>query len=451
MMITKKRPLRLLYAFLLLFFTLSTPSNSAKSATIDEVLQPDNLPNVEFYLLTVDTGPDLYMRFGHTMLRVVDRTREFDVSFNWGMFDFAAPNFALNFFKGILTYFMDAQRTSRVLELYRRYEHRTVWQDTLNLTPNQKRTLAAKLLWNTQKENIFYQYQYFYNNCSTKLRDYLDEATSGFIRKATIAAMTGRNHRYWVRRNLNSPPVVAMSLEVLMNGDIDRPMDKWDEMFLPEKLRAYLQELPQIDDSGNAVPGTQLLGDSKVVLQEPAYPSSPVDGFKVLATILAAPTVLSLLLSAKGTKSQRHSNLARRLNAILLLLISIVSFVFGLVMAITWAISGHTDLHHNANLLLFWPLDFLLAAYGIKLFRYPSNRAPAEPKIDSTKSTASRTWSKRCRWLCWGHVAAILILCIGEIAGLMTQDVSHLLIYVAPWLSIIYANAARDASRLLAD
>ena len=121
-----------------------------------------------------------------------------------------------------------------------RFQERTVWQDRINLTNPQKVRLYRRLMWNLEPENIVYPYQYFYDNCTTKVRDYLDEALSGRISQQ-FTGMTEISFRHQVQAHYQSVSLIALSLDVLMNSYIDRAMSEWEEMFLPLRLRDRLQ------------------------------------------------------------------------------------------------------------------------------------------------------------------------------------------------------------------
>src|SRR5690606_25638177 len=137
---------------------------------------------VTFYLITVDTGNHIWDNFGHTALRMVDEQTDTDLLFNWGLFDTTGGYlaFTARFMRGIMDYRLGVAPPAWELGRYRQ-EERTVWQDRINLTASQKETLYRRLAWNLQPENIVYAYDYFFDNCTTRVRDYLDEALRGGI------------------------------------------------------------------------------------------------------------------------------------------------------------------------------------------------------------------------------------------------------------------------------
>ena len=181
---------RRVYAAFLSVFTIIAvtvlPFNRASALehieSPDQYSLPADMDGVHFYLITVDVGNKVWDNFGHTALRVIDENTNTDVVFNWGVFRIngGPVSFSYNFFKGIMNYELGTQSPSQEFAMYRSQE-RSVWQDRINLTNPQKEILYRRLLWNMQPENIIYPYQYFFDNCTTRVRDYLNEALSSTI------------------------------------------------------------------------------------------------------------------------------------------------------------------------------------------------------------------------------------------------------------------------------
>ena len=194
---------RLVYAVLLSIFAILAlavlPLNRASALepieSPDQYSLPADMNGVHFYLITVDVGDKVWDNFGHTALRVIDENTNTDVVFNWGVFRIngGPVSFSYNFFKGIMNYELGTQSSGQEFEMYRSQE-RSVWQDRINLTNPQKGILYRRLLWNLQPENIVYPYQYFFDNCTTRVRDYLDEAVSHKISSETSRYEIGRAH-----------------------------------------------------------------------------------------------------------------------------------------------------------------------------------------------------------------------------------------------------------------
>ncbi|MBL6905475.1 DUF4105 domain-containing protein [Gammaproteobacteria bacterium] len=331
----------------------------------DQYTLPADMSAVHFYLITVDVGDRIWDNFGHTALRVIDEDANIDLVFNWGLFRIngGPVAFSYNFFKGIMNYELGTKPPNQEFAMYRAQE-RSVWQDKINLTNPQKEILYTRLLWNSQPENIVYPYQYFFDNCTTRVRDYLDEALSG--RLAVLKdGLTDSTFRDQVRAHYESVALIGFSLDVLMNSNIDRPMTEWEAMFLPLTLREQLY-LVESDVAENGV-RNMLLSGSQQIMQFPP-PTVETDPYQIASITLLAPVLLLFLMLKKipmsyfATHSRIGLNLPGinfRLLGLLGILVALFSGIYGILMLGSWFVSGHLDLHHNINLLLFWPTDLL--------------------------------------------------------------------------------------------
>jgi hypothetical protein len=332
---------------------------------VDERQLPADFGKLHFYLLTIDVGNMLWDNFGHTALRVVDENDNTDTVYNWGLFDTSGGlvRFSFNFFKGIMNYQLGANSPAAEFAMYRR-QQRTVWQEKINLNNQQKEVLYKRLLWNTRPENIVYPYDYFDDNCTTRVRDYLDEALSGKIFAATNVP-TGNTFRDLVKYHYRSLALIELSLDLLMNSNIDQTVSQWEEMFLPLSLRGRLLGLT----SDVAIAGERqpLLSDSTVIMDFPTPQAQP-NPYYFAGTFLLAPTLLMFLLLRKVSMSYfaTHSRITLkapgfsfRILGLVGLLTALFSGIYGCLMLGGWFFSGHDDLYNNVNLLLCWPTDLL--------------------------------------------------------------------------------------------
>lgn len=336
-----------------------------ETGSVDDALLPDDFSRVHFYLITVDVGSMVWDNFGHSALRVVDEEHNTDTVYNWGLFDTSGGvwRFSFNFFKGIMNYQLGSSSPAAEFGSYRQ-QQRTVWQDRINLTSSQKEILYKRLLWNVRPENVVYPYHYFFDNCTTRLRDYLDEALGGRIRAATDTP-TDNTFRDLVTYHYRSVPLIEFSLDLLMNANIDRTVSGWEEMFLPLSLRARLMPLTSdVADAGQRLP---LLSDSSVIM-EFASPQAGANPYYLAGLFLFVPSLLLMLLlrRARPTFFATHSRLTLsapglsfRALGVVGVIASLFSGVYGCLMLGGWFFSDHVDLYQNVNLLLCWPTDLL--------------------------------------------------------------------------------------------
>ena len=124
-------------------------------------------------LLTCDPGDQLYSAFGHSAIRVLERTTGEDLVFNYGTFDFNTPYFYVKFTQRTLDYMLSVSTYERFLAEYNYYQ-RDVREQVLDLSPEQIERLVEFLQINYRPQNRFYRYDFFYDNCATRIRDVMD-------------------------------------------------------------------------------------------------------------------------------------------------------------------------------------------------------------------------------------------------------------------------------------
>ncbi len=422
----KSRIFLLLY--LLLVTSLSAPFIRAQYPELSaaDYPVPTDLSGVHFYLITVDVGDSVWDNFGHTALRVYDENTNTDLVFNWGVFDIngGVIGFSFNFFKGIMNYRLATTAPALEFDLYRA-QQRTVWQDRINLTNPQKEILYRRLMWNADDENRVYAYQYYFDNCTTRVRDYLDEALGGSL-YAAYSGVTEETFRDQVQTHYASTSLIAFSLDVLMNSNIDRNVTEWESMYLPLQLRERLAVLESdVAENGERLP---LLSDQQIIAEFNA-PAVESDPYRIASVGLLAPAFFLLLMLKRipmsyfATHSRigfKFEGLNFRLLGLLGLVTALFSGIYGTLMLGSWFISDHLDTHHNVNLLLFWPTDLLgivVASRWLFLCKpWPTTNNSA-PFINN---------------YLLAHIVGMLIYAAVALLGLSGQELDRILISVVP-------------------
>lgn len=399
---------------------------------------PEDFEAVDLYLLTAGVGDEIANRFGHTGIRILDRNAGSDVVFNWGKFHFDDPGFAWKFFRGSLVYSMGVRTFQNDISVYEE-SGRRLMMDRLNLTPSQKRQLIEKIRWNAQPENREFAYQYWYKNCATIPRDYLNEILHGQIIARFASRPAGRVFRDYVRRNLAYVPFIVPLLDTLMNGNIDRGISLWEDMFLPSRLREVLLEMPAVDDQGHPREGERLLVDEQILVdrQEPfasALPDYEVLAFPAWLSLLVFGGCMAFMWLGFFAPTTVHRDLWKTLALRALgcgtAYWGMLSGVVGATLALNWAFSGHPDGWANVNLLFIWPTDVCLIPLGWKL------------------TMSGRTAKDRWPWPGAGKFYAILkslgilVLVVGYKFHIIHQDVSRVVLaFGLPALGLLSADA----------
>ncbi|MFO0272439.1 MAG: DUF4105 domain-containing protein, partial [Gemmatimonadota bacterium] len=140
-----------------------------------QVLAPPDGSQLKVYLLTMGQGEAIWERFGHNALVIRDLRTNVGTAWNWGLFDFAAPDFLTRFLTGDTRYWMAGDDFGRTIEAYR-WMNRTLWLQELAIPDSAKVALAQAVAANAVGDATYYRYDYFLDNCSTRVRDALDRA-----------------------------------------------------------------------------------------------------------------------------------------------------------------------------------------------------------------------------------------------------------------------------------
>ena len=144
-----------------------------------QAIASDN-DSIRLSLLTCAPGEEIYSLFGHTAIRYEDPANGIDAVFNYGLFSFNTPNFILRFSLGETDYQLGATDYAHFAAEYA-FDGRSVWQQTLNLSKEEKAELIRLLQENYLPENRVYRYNFFYDNCATRPRDKIEESIDGKV------------------------------------------------------------------------------------------------------------------------------------------------------------------------------------------------------------------------------------------------------------------------------
>mgnify|MGYP002624435811 FL=1 len=176
------------------------------------------------YLMTMGPGEAIYERFGHNAIWVRDTVAGTDRIYNFGMFDFQQENFYWNFAKGRPRYWLDTWSLEGTMRVYSA-TRRTVEVQELALTAAQKADLAASLAFNANPENRTYTYDYYLDNCSTRVRDALDQVLGGALRRATEGVPGEGSFRFHTQRSTTNDPWMYLGILAAMGPRADAPRD----------------------------------------------------------------------------------------------------------------------------------------------------------------------------------------------------------------------------------
>lgn len=300
-------------------------------------------------LVTIETGELIWERFGHNALWVHDAAAGTDHLYDYGRFSFEQANFFYNFARGKMWYSMgDTEQVDQILRFYQN-QGRKIWLSELDLTPGQKTALRDFLLWNIQPEHAGYFYDYYRDNCSTRIRDALDKVLGGAIARyaAQPSDMTWREET----RRLNQHNVFLYSaLMIGLGQPTDSVMTRWQQMFLPMRLREHLDSVRVSGPDGVARP---VVKSTRVLAEGGRWPVPQRPDNWTLRYLVAGLVLGGILLLL--ARKVRWGFIA------LGTLWALVCGLFGIILTWLWAFSTHVAAHNNENLFLFNLLAFALA------------------------------------------------------------------------------------------
>lgn len=184
-------------------------------------------------------GDAVFEKFGHIALAITDPRTGEDIAYNWGMFDFDQPNFLGRFLTGDTRYWMAGYPTYAFNAVYQA-QNRSIRKLSLALTATQRGALADFVAWNAREQNRYYRYDYYRDNCSTRVRDALDWVLGGALHAALDRPGAGRTWRGETARITAGDLPVFAGIHVALGRQADQPLTQWDEAFLPEYLGDYL-------------------------------------------------------------------------------------------------------------------------------------------------------------------------------------------------------------------
>jgi hypothetical protein len=292
-------------------------------------------------LLTCGTGPEVWETFGHTALRVTDSINGTDNVYNYGTFAFG-DDFALQFARGKLLYYLSFYPYSVFVDEYASVG-RSVEEQELLMDGATEKNIFAFLQNNALEENRYYKYDFFYDNCATRIRDVFPRALGkSFVFGKTIASKERLSYRNIINQYYYYKHWERFGINILLGSRIDSVMDNEDIMFLPDFLR---------DGIGNAtVNGRTMSTKPVLIVPGSERPRKGVDWPFVSFSIVAVLTILGILLPGLNPVGKVMS-----------FLLLIVTGLLGILMLVMWLATDHQGCQNNFNILWALPTNVILA------------------------------------------------------------------------------------------
>jgi len=235
-------------------------------------------------------------------------------------------------------------------------ENRSVWVQTLNLTPAQRADLRDFLEWNERPENKFYRYDPYRDNCSTRIRDAIDRVLGGRLQEATDHDRTHGTYRSHSVRLVADHRPTYVGLMLALAEPSDRPLSAWEAMFVPLEMRRYLRDVTVLGADGREEP---LVVSERTVFESTATYGRDAPPNWLLA-FLAAGCGIAGLIALPVLWPARAA--ARVVGTVMGSLWALVAGIAGVVMAGLWLFTNHWIAYGNENLFFANPVALVLAA-----------------------------------------------------------------------------------------
>lgn len=360
------------------------------------------------WLITIGPGDAIWERFGHNAIRLLDTSTGYDASYNWGIFDFQQEDFIPRFLRGEMLYMMAPFATEPMIDMYRAAGREVIAQE-LALTPAEKLELRDFAERNALPGNREYYYDYFLDNCSTRVRDLLDQVLGGAIFSRFGTEPTGTSYRDHTRRLTQPDRAQYTGMDILLGTPGDQPITVWAEMFLPMTLRDAIRDLRVDDGEG----GTRPLVISEELLAEARVADEPEEAPTWWPWYLLIGLVGGGAFAFLGRRAAGGSARSRWALAGLGGLWAAVAGLAGLIL-VGVLFTDHQFMTWNENLFLLSPLSLVLA--------------PLVP-LAAVRPSAI-TWAVRVAG------AVVVLAVIGVVIGLMPFAVQENALEIALFLPL---------------
>jgi len=319
--------LRLLFIFIISYFPISIFAQDSSRLRIA--------------LLTCTPGSELYSTFGHSAFRVTDSNSVNDIVYNYGTFNFDDDNFYLKFVRGKLLYCLSLEYYEDFKNTYQ-YDNRGITEQVLNLTGAEKKEFQRFLNENAKEENRYYKYDFFFDNCTTRLRDILKKHDSSFCKIPVMPAGTTFRQAIHFYLDKTKQPWSKLGIDILLGVRCDWVMTPEQMQFLPDNL------MKALDSSGNMVVHTQSL-----------YPFKDAQQGPLLTAFVFFTLLFLLVLLLSFSKSKWAIAFVTGFDGLLFFFTGLL----GVILVFMSTATDHSMCHANYNLLWAWPTHLFLAFF----------------------------------------------------------------------------------------
>lgn len=311
-------------------------------------------------LLTMGPGDHPFTKFGHDALLVHDSQNGRSSVYNYGTFAFDSPWLIVDFLQGRFAYWLSVSPLDRVLAQYAAVGRSVVAQE-LRLTPAERVRVAAFLAWNSRDANKYYKYDYYRDNCATRVRDVIDRATGGKLREAARAPARFTFRQHTLRLTADAP-LLYLGLDLAMGDLIDQPITVWEEMFLPDRVEEAVRGVTVLDAGGtNEMP--LVVSEVTLLADHRAPPRTAPPSWTAL--LFGVGVAIGSVFLGLGALAARGGRAARIALGASLGVLGLLAGTLGCLVGGLWAFTDHQVTYRNENVLQFAPWALVLVGLGV--------------------------------------------------------------------------------------
>lgn len=308
-------------------------------------------PEATVSVITCGPGNELYTTFGHSAFRVYDAAVGLDKIYNYGTFDFNTPNFYLNFAKGKLTYQLSTSSFSRFLRIYN-YENRWVKEQVLALNNSDVQAVYNFLENNAKPENRAYQYDFFYDNCSTKIEEVIKKVVKNKVHFSNSHIDTSKTHRDLIADYTTTNLWSKFGIDLALGAVIDKKATKDEYKFLPDYIFlafenatiTYNNEIPLVKKTRTILTQKNVVKSNQIL--------TPFNVLLCISFIILGVTFLNF----------KNNNRSKLLD----FLIYFTTGFVGIIVLLLWFATTHTATYKNLNFLWAFAPNIIVAFYLLK-------------------------------------------------------------------------------------
>ena len=317
-----------IYLFVLLFFSLNTKADSRNENE-----------GFKISILSIGEGQSLADAFGHTGIRIIDKKTNNDVVFNFGIYDYNAPNFYSNFVKGRPVYKLGVQNYISFINNYIKQD-RYIIEHVINLDKKATQKIINLLVKNLEDPN--YIYDYLRDNCSTRVADLFIKQTEQ-PQNTEIDILTENSYRKLIHSKINENSWGALGIDLCLGAIMDRKISIKETLFLPEKLMQYLDSL--IEKDSKSITKNIIFSPQSSLLYNENLPN-PL----LINSLLSVLLIFITFLNFKKSIWKKWIDI----------LIYFSSGTLGLLVIYLWFFSNHFASAQNFNFLWAFPFNLIM-------------------------------------------------------------------------------------------